>query len=171
MAPVLIFLLFVISLVLQGSVLALSGPSGTHPDILLVVTVALALLADERRGAIVGLCAGLFQDILFGSPLGFFAAIKMLTGTVAGLLSDDIYKDVTLAPMVLMLGFTFFSDLVTFFLLKLYQIGASSSLLVYLYPFTLQRMVLHFFIMGVIYPYLYRAQRKRLLFAEHEEEE
>ncbi|NLZ38246.1 MAG: rod shape-determining protein MreD [Firmicutes bacterium] len=171
MAPVIIFLLFVLSLALQGSVFALAGPSGTHPDILLIITVALALLSDERRGAIVGLCAGLFQDILFGSPLGFFAAVKMLAGTIAGLLSDYIYKDVTLAPMILTVGFTFFSDLVTFFLLKLFNIGASSSLLVYLYPSTLQRMVLHFLIMGLIYPYLYRAQKKQLLFAEREEEE
>ena len=49
MAPLLIFVIFVISLALQGSVLALAGPAGVQPDILLVVTVALALLADLRR--------------------------------------------------------------------------------------------------------------------------
>lgn len=171
MAPALIFLIFVVSLALQGSVLALSGPSGAHPDILLVVTVALALLADERRGAIVGLSAGLFQDILFGSPLGFFAAIKLLTGAIAGLLSRDIYQDITLAPMVLMFGFTLFSDLITFLLMKLFQLEMPLALFAYLRQFTLQRMVLHFLIMGLVFPYFYRAQKKHLLFADHEGEE
>ncbi|MCR3923224.1 MAG: rod shape-determining protein MreD [Firmicutes bacterium] len=171
MAYVLIFLMFVVSLAVQGSVLALVGTSGTHPDILLVVTVGLALLMGARRGAIVGLCAGLLQDILFGAPLGFFAAIKMLTGALAGMMSDDIYKDFTLAPMVLMLVFTLFSDIFTFFLTQLYHIQLPLSLLSYLREYTLLRMVMQFFIMGLIYPYLYRAQKRGLLLTVRDSEE
>ncbi|HZK24262.1 MAG TPA: rod shape-determining protein MreD [Oscillospiraceae bacterium] len=171
MAALLIFVLFISSLVLQGSVLALAGPSGVQPDILLVVTVALALLADARRGAIVGLCAGLAQDILFGSPLGFFALSKMLVGTTAGLLSSDINKELTLSAMVLMPIFTIISDLISFILLKLYQIQFPLPLLTYLKQVTLPHIAMHFLIMGIIYPFLFRAQKRNLLFAESEAEE
>ena len=44
-----IFLLFLASLAIQGSVLAMAAPGGVHPDILLVVTVALSALAGPRR--------------------------------------------------------------------------------------------------------------------------
>lgn len=163
MSVLLIFGLFVVSLTIQGSVLALAGTDGTHPDLLLVIVVALALISDARRGAVIGLCAGLLQDILFGSPLGFFAAVKMLTGAAAGLLADDIYKDFTLAPMLLVVFFSLVSDMATFFLMKLYNIPMPFSLLQYLQQFTMLRMFMHFFIMGLIYPYLFQAQKRRFL--------
>lgn len=171
MAPLLIIVLFLLSLVLQGSVLALAGPSGVQPDILLVVVVALALLADARRGAIVGLCAGLFQDILFGSPMGFFGISKMLVGTAAGMFSEDINQELTLSAMFLMPIFTLLSDAITFILLKVYRIQAALSLFTYLQQITLPRIAMHLLIMGIIYPYLFRAQKRDLLFAEREAEE
>ena len=65
-----IFLLFLASLAIQGSVLALAAPGGVHPDILLVVTVALSALAGPRRGAITGLC-GTDAGYSFRFTLGF----------------------------------------------------------------------------------------------------
>lgn len=171
MAPLLIFVIFVISLALQGSVLALAGPAGVQPDILLVVTVALALFADLRRGAIVGMCAGLCQDILFGAPLGFFAVSKMLVGAAAGLLAADINKELTWSAMVLMPLFTLFSDFLCLILLKLFQIAATLPFLTYLQQVTLPRIAMHFLIMGIIYPHLFRIQKRSLLFAESEVEE
>ena len=169
MAPFFLFALFIMSLVLQGSVLALTGTSGIHPDLLLVIVVALGLLSDSKRGAAVGLAAGLLQDILFGSPLGFFAFTKTLIGATAGMLSDDIYKDYVLAPMLLMIFFSAFSDFTTFLLARLYHIQQPYSLTFYMQQTSLIRLGMHFLIMGLIYPYLYRAQRHRLLFphAEH----
>lgn len=168
MGPVIIFLLFVVSLALQGSVLALAGPNGVHPDILLVIVVALALLSDSKRGAMAGLAAGLMQDIIFGAPLGFFAFIKMLTGALAGLLADEIYKDFVVAPMLLVAFFSAFSDFMTFLLMELYGIDQPLTLLQYLRQFSAVRLAMHFFIMGLIYPYLYRAQKRHLLFSDSE---
>ncbi|EEG78144.1 rod shape-determining protein MreD [Dethiobacter alkaliphilus] len=168
MGQVIIFALFVISLTLQGSVLSLAGPDGVHPDILLVIVVALSLLSDSKRGALVGLAAGLLQDILFGAPLGFFAFTKTLTGALAGLFADEIYKDFVLAPMLLVITFSVFNDGLTFFLQRLFAIPQPLSLVQYLQQYSLVRMAMHFFIMGLIYPSLYRAQKRHLLFAETE---
>jgi rod shape-determining protein MreD len=168
MGPVVIFALFVMSLTLQGSVLALAGTSGVHPDILLVVVVALALLSGSRRGALVGLAAGLMQDILFGSPLGFFAFLKMLTGITAGMLADEVNKEFVLAPMLLVAVFSLFIDFMTYLLMQLYHIPQPYPILEYLQQFSLPRMMLHFVIMGLLYPYLYRMQKRHLLFSQEE---
>ncbi|MBS4031047.1 MAG: rod shape-determining protein MreD [Clostridiales bacterium] len=165
MSFLIIFGLFVISLSLQGSVLALAGTSGVHPDFLLVVVIALALLSDSKRGAIIGLCAGLMQDILFGSPLGFFAFVKMLIGALAGLLADEIYKDFILAPMMLVAAFTLISEIITFYLMQFY-FSPPISLLHYLQQFSLFRIGMHITIIALVYPYLYRAQKRHLLFFE-----
>lgn len=168
MGPIIIFLLLTVSLALQGSFLALVSPSGVHPDLLLVVVVALALLSDSKRGALVGLAAGLMQDIVFGAPLGFFAFTKVLVGAMAGFLAEEINRDFVLAPMLLVLFFSLFNDLMPFILKELTDIPQSFPLLQYLQQFSAGRMIMHFFIMGLIYPCLCRAQKRRLLFPQAE---
>jgi rod shape-determining protein MreD len=163
MGYVIIFLVFMVSLGLQGSVLALAGPQGVQPDILLVVVVVIGLLSDSKRGAMVGLAAGLMQDIVFGAPLGFFAFTKALTGALAGMMSDDIYKDLVLAPMLVVAFLSAFTDTTTFLLAKLYGVSQPLALVPYLQQFTLVRVLMHFFIMGLIYPWLYRAHNHHLL--------
>lgn len=160
-----ISVLVVISLVLQGSVLAIAGPHGVHPDFLLVIVVALALLSDSKRGAIIGLCAGLLQDVLFGSPLGFFGFVNMLIGALAGLLADEIYRDFILAPMLLVAVFTLLSEIIIFLLMQFYY-SHSISLLYYLQQVSLIKVAMHFIIIALIYPHLHRAQKRHLLFLQ-----
>jgi len=169
MGAMIIFLLFMVSLALQGSFLALVSPGGVHPDLLLVVVVALALLSDSKRGALVGLVAGLMQDIVFGAPLGFFAFIKVLIGAMAGSLAEEINRDFVLAPMLLVTFFSLFNDLMPFVLKEFANIAQTFSLLQYLQQFSPGRLVMHFLIMGLIYPYLCRAQKRRLLFPQAKE--
>ncbi|MBS3898008.1 MAG: rod shape-determining protein MreD [Dethiobacter sp.] len=168
MGAIIIFLLLMLSLALQGSLLALVSPNGVHPDLLLVVVVALALLSDSKRGALVGLVAGLMQDIVFGAPLGFFASIKMLVGAMAGFLAEEINRDFVLAPMLLVIPFSLFNDLMPFILSEFAKISQPFPLLQYLQQHSAGRMLMHFFIMGLIYPYLCRAQKRRLLFPQLE---
>ncbi|NLM52018.1 MAG: rod shape-determining protein MreD [Firmicutes bacterium] len=166
MAYLITFVLFVVSLAIEGSVFALAGPDGVHPDPLLVVVVALAVLAGMRKGAVLGLCAGLLQDIIFGAPLGFFAAVKLPVGALAGLIAEDIYKDFILAPMLLVAFFTLSGDVFIYFLAKLFDVPIVFSLRAYLQNYILPRMLMHFFLMGLLYPFLYRAHKRKLLFEE-----
>ncbi len=168
MGPIIIFLLITVALALQGSFFVLISPGSVHPDLILVVVVALALLSDSRRGALVGLAAGLMQDIVFGAPLGFNAFIKVLVGAMAGFLAEEINRDFVLAPMLLVMFFSLFNDSLPFLLKEFADIRQSFSLLQYLQHFSPVRLVMHFFIMGLIYPYLCRAQKRRLLFPQAE---
>jgi rod shape-determining protein MreD len=167
MGFVIIFALFVTSLVLQGSVLALVSPGGVHPDFLLIFVIALALLSDSRKGALLGLGAGLLQDILFASPLGFFATGKMLAGTLAGLLAHEIYRDFIPAPMLLVAGLTLFNETVTYLLMDIY-FNINISLAHYLQQYSLPRAAMHLLLMALIYPHLYRCQQRQVFFTEPE---
>ncbi|NLM45313.1 MAG: rod shape-determining protein MreD [Firmicutes bacterium] len=164
-------LLFVLGIALQGSVLALAGTAGVHPDFLLIVTVSLGILGGPKNGAIIGACAGLLQDILFGSPLGFFAAVKMLAGALAGMFADDIYKDMTAAPMTLIAFISAFTDLFTYLLIKLFALPLPYAFSAYLQEYVAVRIAYHFFLTGVIYPPLFRVQRRHALFPEKSVEE
>jgi len=167
MTFLLIFGVSVISLVLQGSVMALVGTGGVHPDILFVVVVALALLSDSKRGALTGLSMGLLQDILFASPLGFFSFGKMLAGTLAGMLAHEIYREIVWAPMLIVAVLTMVNEAIVYLMMNLY-FTPPITLLHYLRHFSLSRMIMHLLIMALIYPCLYRAQKRNLLFVESE---
>lgn len=167
MQYLLIAVLFTVSLSVQGSVLALARPGGVHPDFLLLLVVALALLSDARRGAVLGLAAGLLQDVLFSAPLGFFGFGKMMAGALAGMLAREIYKDFLPAPVLIVTVLTLVSEIVTFLLMRLY-FPVAISLWSYLGDVSLPRMAMHFMFMIILYPFLYRLQKRQLLFAENE---
>lgn len=161
--------MFVFCLVIQGSVLALAG-NGVQPDLLLIVVVSLALLSDSRRGAIIGFAAGLLQDIFFASPPGFFAVGKMLAGALAGSFSREIYRDLVLVPLIVLLFLTAFNDTVTFLMAKLLDLPQ-----VQLYRFwqsvTLPRLLLHLPLMALVYMALFQAHKRGLLFPDYENED
>jgi len=85
------------------------------PDIFLVMVVLLGFILDERRGAIIGLCAGLLQDVIFSSALGFFALAKMILGYGAGLLGRELYREQLLAPVLLVFVATLTHEILLYF--------------------------------------------------------
>lgn len=98
---VVVGLSFALALLVEGSVLSFFILEKALPDLFLVLVICLGFILGERRGAMIGLFAGLLQDIIFGSALGFFALAKMLLGYGAGLLGRELYQDQLMAPVLL----------------------------------------------------------------------
>ncbi len=92
---------FILALLVEGSVFSFFMLEKALPDIFLIMVVSLGFILGERRGAAIGLCAGLLQDIIFSKALGFFALAKMLLGYGAGLLGRELYREQLLAPVLL----------------------------------------------------------------------
>lgn len=159
--------LFIAALAAQTSVLALAGPAGVHPDLLLVAVIVLALLSDVRRGALLGCAAGLLQDIVFAAPLGFFTFGKVLAGAMAGLLAREIHKDFLLSPVLIVVALGVFAELATFLLANL-LFALSPFFLGFLAEVVLPRAAMHALLTAALYPLLYRLQKRALLFADQE---
>jgi rod shape-determining protein MreD len=73
---------------------------GVAPDLLLVVTVSTGLLYGTREGVAAGLFCGFVTDLMRGRFLGLSAFSKGLTGFLFGLLSERIFKDNLLVPLI-----------------------------------------------------------------------
>ncbi|MBT9171786.1 MAG: hypothetical protein DDT21_00159 [Syntrophomonadaceae bacterium] len=167
MACLLVAVLFVAGIAVQTSVLALLVPGGVHPDILLLLVITLALFSDARRGALLGLAAGLLQDIVFAAPLGFFAFGKTLAGVLAGLLAREVHKDLLLSPVLVVMVLTVLVETATF--LQQHLLFAGSPLFAsYLAAVVLPRMAVHALLTLLLYPLFYRLHKKALLFADRE---
>ena len=162
MAVVLLFLLFAGILVLQGSLFPLFWPLDYQPDPLLVLVISLSIVLGEKRGSLVGLAAGLLQDILFGPALGLFALSKAAIAFLAGFAAREIYKDQMVGPIILTFiltvihEFILFSLISVFFDMSLSWEYFSSSLLLK----TLGNVAFLF----ILYPLVYNTGKKGSIF-------
>lgn len=109
---------FVLALLVEGSVFSFFMLEKALPDIFLVMVITLGFILDERRGAAIGLCAGLLQDVIFSSALGFFALAKMLLGYGAGLVGRELYREQLLAPVLLVFVGTLTHEFVLYFMVS-----------------------------------------------------
>ncbi len=148
-------------LVLQGSFFSLFWPLQYQPDIMLVLIVSLSILLGEKRGSLVGLAAGLLQDIFFGPALGLFALTRASTGYLTGLITKEIYKDQMTGPLVLTVLMTVFSEFLMFILIhQFFYLNPSweifsSSLLV--------KTIGNVAFLFMIYPVIYNIGKKRTI--------
>jgi rod shape-determining protein MreD len=120
MAVVLLFLICAGILVLQGSLFPLLWPLAYQPDPLLVLVISLSILLGEKRGSLVGLAAGLLQDILFGPALGLYGLSKAATAFLAGFAAREIYKDQIIGPLILTFILTVMHEFMVFAMINLF---------------------------------------------------
>ncbi|NSW89506.1 MAG: rod shape-determining protein MreD [Firmicutes bacterium] len=99
--------IFVIILV-QTTVLDYIEINNIKPNLILVYSVCISILEGSMGGAVIGLFAGLVQDIVSGKTLGFYSLLGMYLGAIAGLASKKLYKDNILVVVL----FTFFLTMV-----------------------------------------------------------
>jgi rod shape-determining protein MreD len=95
---------------------------GVTPDLMLVVVVMTALRQGAYRGMILGLVAGLVEDIATGRLIGMHALGLMFAGLAAGFLRRRLYPDPWFIPMIAVLLGIVLQELVvvtTFFVLHI----------------------------------------------------
>jgi rod shape-determining protein MreD len=65
----------------------------------LILIVVFAILFGRKKGAVIGLIAGLLHDILIGRLLGVNALIYMMIGLGIGSFENKIFKDHAATPI------------------------------------------------------------------------
>ena len=98
--PVVLAAAFVL---LQTTVLHRFAFQGIIPDLSLIIVVYIANKNGTITGQSVGFAAGMVEDFLSLSPLGFHALMKTLIGFFAGMTFGVVFMDSLFIPM-LMIG-------------------------------------------------------------------
>ena len=86
----LVALLVITGLVIQTSILGEATLGGAKPQLLLVMTVALAMGEGPALGAGFGFTAGLATDLLTGLPVGLTAITYTLVGWAVGTIRAQV---------------------------------------------------------------------------------
>jgi rod shape-determining protein MreD len=108
------------ALLLQSTVFAQLSLGGAKPDLIYLVTIAMALLEGPASGAVAGFAGGMAEDFLLNQPKGITALTLTLLGYVVGLLRQYIVTPSALLPVLMVGGGTIggllFNDLVRYLL-------------------------------------------------------
>ena len=74
--------------------------AGICPNLMLIVTMTIAILRGPKFGMLTGFFCGLLQDVTGGGLIGFFALFYLYAGYLNGLLQEFITEDMLLIPLV-----------------------------------------------------------------------
>lgn len=106
--------LLLVTFLLQVTVAQEINVGMVKPDLIMVVTVCLALFEGPVRGAVFGFWGGLLEDIFTTGFLGVAAFCKTLAGFFAGELKNRVASASVLWPMIIVFLFTMAGELLKF---------------------------------------------------------
>ncbi|MDO4203089.1 MAG: rod shape-determining protein MreD [Selenomonadaceae bacterium] len=92
--------------VLETSLMPYFAFRGVGPDFLLLFAVSFTILQGSRLGVFSAFCFGLIEDIVTGSFFGVHTLAKMAAAFVCGSLSNRVFKEQTIMPLMSSLGAT-----------------------------------------------------------------
>ncbi|MDP9342303.1 MAG: rod shape-determining protein MreD [Actinomycetota bacterium] len=108
------------ALLLQSTVFAQIRLAGAKPELIYLITVAMAVLEGPAAGAVAGFAGGMAQDFLLNQPKGITALTLTLLGYSIGMLRSYIATPSAFLPVFLVAGGTaggvLFNGLVRFLL-------------------------------------------------------
>lgn len=96
-------MILLISNILQSTVFDVIRIRGISPNFNIIIIVSFALLRGSTEGSIVGFCAGLLTDTVFGTSRGYLAIVGALIGYFSGKFHEDFYSENLVLPFVLTL--------------------------------------------------------------------
>ena len=116
--------LIALAVVLQSTLLHWVAIRGVIPDLGLIILVFVAIRRGSMTAQLSGFAAGIVEDFLSLSPLGFHAFIRTVVGFLYGLTVGSIFVDPILMPLILTIVATLFKALISSLLVNFLSIPA-----------------------------------------------
>ena len=104
-----IYLILVVALFLQGSLLSYVKIAGSSPDLLLICVIFFGLFLGPGAGLESGIAAGLLKDIFALDFLWINAVILGMTGFIVGIINPYFFKESKRMDFIFVFLFTIFS--------------------------------------------------------------
>lgn len=127
MSIVFLLNLFLLSFLLQSTLMQYATVAGVRPDLVLLLACLGGLFFGRRNGLLLGALAGLLQDCLSGALFGLNTLSKALVGFATGVLQQHVGMHHRLLQMVLVALLTLFDGILTLGLVTFFY-GSGPSL-------------------------------------------
>lgn len=109
-----------ITIILQTTLLGNVAFRNVKPDLSLILIVLFSNYLGSIKGQLIGFSAGLVEDFLSLSPLGFSALNKLLIGYLSGKTEGKIFLDPIVVPSIFVFAGTLIKALLSFLLILIF---------------------------------------------------
>ncbi len=99
-----VFLILVITLILQVEVVPVYRIFNVIPNLVLITVIIFAANYGGTRGAVIGFLSGLVMDVMTYSVIGLMAGIFSFSGLIVGLVTKKFYRHHALTLILCVLG-------------------------------------------------------------------
>ncbi len=119
------FVIMAACVTLQSTILGKIAILGVRPDLALIVLVFVALRRGSLTAQVSGFAAGVVEDLVSASPVGFHMLLRTLIGFLYGIFSGNVFVDPVLMPIVLTIAATIIKGLISGLVSLLFGLQAS----------------------------------------------
>ncbi len=113
-----------LSVVLQSTLFGYIAIQGVKPDLCTIILVFIALRTGSMVGQISGFTAGIVQDVLSLTPLGFFALIRTMIGYFYGFIQGSMFARSLFIPIVFVFTATLLKGLMIWVIALIFTVAS-----------------------------------------------
>ncbi len=115
-----IFILIILSFLLQSVLFSFQNVRGIAPNLLLILTMSFGIMRGRREGMLTGFFCGFLYDIFFGTLIGPYMFLFMIIGYLNGAFHKEFLMEDVMMPVIIIivdeLFFNFVIYIATFLL-------------------------------------------------------
>ena len=109
-----IFILIIISFLLQSVLLTCHNTEAVAPNLLLILTMSFGIMRGRREGLLTGFFCGFLYDIFFGTFLGPYMFLFMIIGYLNGSFHKEFLMEDVMMPVLIITVDEFFFNLAVY---------------------------------------------------------
>jgi rod shape-determining protein MreD len=109
-----IWLVIIFGVIIQTTIISFIQVGNARPDLLLIITVSLALIFGRVAGGSIGFFSGLLWDLLTAQVFGMYTLAKLLTGYIFGTFEKKVFKENPILPIVAFFLATFVHEFILY---------------------------------------------------------
>ena len=116
-----IFILIIISFLLQSTLLSIHSINGMAPNLMLILTMSFGIMRGRREGMLTGLFCGLLYDVFFGTLIGPYMLLFLIIGYFNGSFHKAFLMEDIMLPVFIIIidDFLFsFMQFIFYFMLR-----------------------------------------------------
>lgn len=165
MKNLIIGIIIVGNFIMQSTALHNLSFLGVLPNTTLIIIITFAVHFGKNKGAVIGVIAGLIQDVIFGRAIGMNALAYMLTGYFIGMMSQKIIKENIITPILLTAISTILNACINLFFI--YFLGFTTEVLLLFRESIIVEMPYNLVLSIPIYIYLTKLINSKIMKKEY----
>lgn len=99
MEKLIVFIVSIILLILDNSVVPFLAIKGAYPSLLFTFAIAYSLIRGKEKSVFIGAVSGILQDIFFGGIFGVNSLLNLLLCLFASIIGEGIFRNKRLIPV------------------------------------------------------------------------